>query len=138
MVRGGVRIRSIPTTNSSTSLTPVTSFLGYNTSGAYNGSTLLNLTYLNNAHYLNVSQNQIYTGGSEIQVPQYLQTHSRVVASQHYSNTTENRVWLRDPQVSHVLLYINTSEPLTSVLKRQVADDFQLGFFIGVPSTLNE
>jgi hypothetical protein len=138
MVRGGVRIRSIPTTNSSTSLTPVTSFLGYNTSGTYNGSSLLNLTYSNNSHYLNVTQNQIYTGGSEIQIPQYLQTHSRVVMHQHYSNTIENRIWLRSAQASHVLLYINTSEPLSSVLKRQVADDFQLGFFIGVPSTLNE
>jgi hypothetical protein len=135
--RGGVRIRTQNQNTSTNSAAPIRT-IAFTQSNTYTGANQ-GVTAINQyTHELSVTQNQVFRGGIEIQVPQYLQTHSRVSASQLYSITGVG-VFTPNPMCSRLALaivYPGTTD--LTLISRQAADDYTCGFWLGVPPTIGE
>lgn len=121
--RGSVRLKYVPITNTTL---PTRATLTYAPSGTYNSSL---------AGVLRDNNSLIITPGdtaSEIQVPQYLNTHSRSVAATMGGGILNNNHSDLGASTS-IVTFIGDTTPSTYNIYRSVGDDFQLGYFIGIP-----
>jgi len=136
--RGGMRIRTAPAASLTATMAPVITSMAYSINGTADYTGFGTTTTPDTSKTLLLYQNEVYRGGAEIQVPQYSQVHSRIAyAMRYYSDGTVAKI---HPTISNVGPTLNiTTETVGQVyVNRQVSDDFQMGFWLGVPSTLNE
>lgn len=137
--RGGVRVRTLLEGTLSDTLSPVVSTLvPVNSSTSTYEGYIASSTISYPTHSLAVRQNQIYRGGMEVQIPHYNATHSRVNVSQLYCLSGPVAIWYNALHTSRNQINFTWFDYNKSVVTRQIADDFQFGFFIGVPPSVNE
>jgi len=144
--RGGVRIRTLCNTivtNGDAFVTPTNMDKQFawltpqnNYSANYTGLVSSTGTYYAPAHSMNVVQNGAFRGGLEIQIPQYHNFHSRIVTDQQYCSTASGALAVINynyitPQKNILRISSDDQNPIT--ILRQASDDFQLGFFLGIP-----
>jgi len=138
--RGGVRVRSSSTTPSTSVMDPVYVSLNYYISGAIASIGLTSTFKSTNPHSNMVIQNEAFRGGVEIQIPQYHRLHSRINYMQYETGDLYAFINNNSPVVASPALTCSFSNYGTGskTFTRQVADDFQFGFFLGVPVTITE
>jgi hypothetical protein len=79
-------------------------------------------------------QNLAFRGGVDAQIPQYLQVHSRLTSAEWYCiNSSGPSVFYGGMYSSLNQTVVSTDSPYSYKYYRQASDDYQCGFFIGVP-----
>lgn len=135
MSRGGVRLRlrvapgtSMSGTFQRTDLVNCTSATS-NYTGIGNGAVSVT-----SQHQLSTWHNTAEGAAQEVQVPQYHRYHSRLVSDSFY-NTLNYGIVYSSSTPSRIQVQFTT--PASAVaIGRQASDDFQLGYFLGVPPIL--
>lgn len=123
--RGSVRIKAVPV---STWTGPPTAFVTYNTSFTANSGRTSATTQISYDTPAIFSIDEAV----EIQVPQYHAMHSRSVA-EIYANTSNFVGSHANLGMSKAVVTFNTSGTDSYYIYRSVGDDFQLGYFLGIP-----
>jgi len=139
--RGGIRIRYFQDTTQSDTLLPVTTRYLYKdwSAGYYQGYTLPGAVAEDVAHISQINQNTVYRGGAEVQIPFYNLTYNRINSCLYYAVSPSGIACHYDYLAgSRANLQIVTSSTHSGYITRQPADDFSLGFWLGVPPTTGE
>jgi hypothetical protein len=133
--RGGVRIRTfnystLPTTITTAKLLPTnaatTAYTGVISSSTSSGAKHGLVAYNSN------------TDGSlhEVQLPQYHRFHSRINIDEMYNAVASLNVDYSIPTTTCYQVEFGASASYTNDYGRQASDDFQCGFFLGVPPVI--
>jgi hypothetical protein len=136
--RGGVRMRAYQTASGAPGSNYCQTRLINCTSSTpdYTGSTGSN-TPDSTIHGLQTYHSTLHGSFQEIQIPQYHRFPSRVVtdcATSSVSGPVLVGITWTAPTTSQSLVeFGNPSESYPAMFSRQAADDFDLGFFLGVP-----
>lgn len=139
MSRGGVRLKLMPSTGSTSDA--LYSVYHVQTTGAtddYIGAgSSFPVTTGNEANSFNALFRNSFSGGVEVALPQYQKTHSRVNIEQYAVGTN---CYPNVSLTSNDSLFVvqNVTNNAVHTVYRAASDDFQLGLFVGIPPTLNE
>lgn len=138
--RGGIRIRSCVAETTTSTFMPVVSYMDYAYSGTtpYAGFSTNTTTYAARPNNLHLFQNEIFRGGAEIQIPQYGRTHSRINSAKRYIASGISSVNYTTIGAVNPVINVKFSTVGLTRIFRQVADDFQLGFWLSTPPTQGE
>lgn len=130
--RGGVRIRlRTPVGVSPVGVSHTSELVNCTSStGSYTGIVKSNSSGTTN-HQLTTWHNTSQGIAQEVQVPQYHRYHSRIVSDSFY-NTLNYGVVYSSSTPSRMQVQF-TSPSTSTIVSRQASDDFQLGYFLGVP-----
>jgi hypothetical protein len=132
--RGGVRLAFVPSgstfngTRGDIYLAPTRTAAGVSQFSAANTANLVACAC---APY-DISRD----GGQQVQVPQYNRLHSRL-SRMAFEDPSTGLVEPRDLYSSEVSVVLTTGILSLPTIRRQVADDFSVGFFLGVPRTVS-
>jgi hypothetical protein len=132
--RGGVRVRVVDFQSEIGGYIGDIKYLPQTSSSTQYTGVLGNTTTTANPHGLQTYHD---ANNMEVQIPQYHRFHSRVGIDAVYNAGVPYSINYSVPTTSCSQIEVNTRSGFTQTFSRQASDDFQCGFFLGVPPVLD-